>query len=74
MFFRWHFGEISQLETEQLLLRPGLADGTFLVRNSASKPGCSTLCVKSGNIVHRYRIEKKDGGIYTSVKNISLKC
>ena len=57
--FRWFFGQIKRLEAEKLLkLFP--TPGTFLIRDSESKPGDYSLSVHDGVSVKHYRIRKLD--------------
>ena len=60
---RWYFGDLSYLEAEELLLQKGLKEGTFLLRNSGSQPGCLALSVRSDTVIYHYLIHvNKDGG------------
>ena len=61
---RLNFGDLSSLEAESLLWRPGLRLGTFLVRNSSSSPGCQVLSVRTQKRVLHYIMRRNsDGGL-----------
>ena len=59
--FRWFFGAIKRAESEKLLRAAG-DKGTFLVRESESKPGDYSLSIQDGDNVKHYRIRKLDEG------------
>eukprot|EP00048_Salpingoeca_helianthica_P007780 m.114820 g.114820 ORF g.114820 m.114820 type:complete len:159 (-) comp14433_c6_seq1:70-546(-) len=42
----WFLGRTSSRACETILLQPGLAHGTFVVRESETRPGSYTLCVR----------------------------
>ena len=41
--FRWYFGPLKRADAERLLLMPHNSPGSFLVRDSESKPGDYSL-------------------------------
>ena len=57
----WFFGPIKRAEAEKLL-RAHLKRGTFLVRESESKPGDYSLSIQDGDTVKHYRIRRLDEG------------
>ncbi|KAL5457173.1 hypothetical protein EMCRGX_G034418 [Ephydatia muelleri] len=57
----WFFGAIKRAESEKLLRAAG-DKGTFLVRESESKPGDYSLSIQDGDNVKHYRIRKLDEG------------
>ena len=57
----WYFGPIKRAEAEKLL-RSSNTRGTFLVRESESKPGDYSLSIQDGDQVKHYRIRKLDEG------------
>jgi len=54
VIFRWFHGHLSGKEAEKLLVRG--KDGTFLVRESRSKPGDYVLSVKTDEKVTHFMI------------------
>ena len=59
--FSWYFGPIKRAEAEKLL-RASNCRGSFLVRESESKPGDYSLSIQDGDQVKHYRIRKLDEG------------
>ena len=57
----WYFGPIKRAEAEKLL-RANPTRGTFLLRESESKPGDYSLSIQDGETVKHYRIRKLDNG------------
>lgn len=57
----WFFGPIKRAEAEKLL-RAHEKRGTFLIRESESKPGDYSLSVQDGENVKHYRIRRLDEG------------
>uniref|UniRef100_A0A336M9C2 protein-tyrosine-phosphatase n=1 Tax=Culicoides sonorensis TaxID=179676 RepID=A0A336M9C2_CULSO len=70
---RWFHGSISGLEAEKLLLRRG-KNGSFLVRESQSKPGDYVLTVRTDDKVTHVmiRLQEKKFDIGGGVKFTSL--
>ncbi|XP_064481076.1 tyrosine-protein kinase SRK2-like isoform X1 [Ornithodoros turicata] len=57
----WFFGTVTRKEAERLLLLPGNASGTYLIRNSENSAGIFSLSVRDhnetkGDHVKHYRI------------------
>jgi tyrosine-protein phosphatase non-receptor type 11 len=50
MFYRWFHGHLSGKEAEKLILEKG-KNGSFLVRESQSKPGDYVLSVRTDDRV-----------------------
>ena len=61
LVFSWYFGPIKRAEAEKML-RASTTRGTFLVRESESKPGDYSLSIQDGETVKHYRIRKLDEG------------
>lgn len=60
----WFFGPIKRVDAEKMLLMHG-ESGSFLIRESESKPGDYSLSLRDGEIVKHYRIRSMDsGGFY----------
>ncbi|KAJ7373835.1 hypothetical protein OS493_009157 [Desmophyllum pertusum] len=60
----WFFGPIKRVDAEKMLLMHG-ESGSFLIRESESKPGDFSLSLRDGEIVKHYRIRSMDsGGFY----------
>ena len=57
----WYFGPIKRAEAEKHL-RAHPVRGTFLIRESESKPGDFSLSIQDGETVKHYRIRKLDEG------------
>lgn len=57
----WYFGPIKRAEAEKLL-RANPKRGTFLVRESESKPGDYSLSIQDGENVKHYRVRRLDEG------------
>jgi len=60
----WFFGKKTRAEASKYLNSPGNNHGSFLVRESESKPGDMSLSVKEGDIVKHYQIKRMDDGDY----------
>lgn len=59
MFFRWFHGNLSGKEAEKLILERG-KNGSFLVRESQSKPGDFVLSVRTDDKVTHVMIRWQD--------------
>lgn len=60
----WFFGPIKRVDAEKMLLMHG-ESGSFLIRESESKPGDFSLSLRDGEIVKHFRIRSMDsGGFY----------
>ncbi|XP_062871859.1 src-like-adapter 2 [Trichomycterus rosablanca] len=64
---RWLFVGLSREKAEELLLLPHNQPGSFLIRESETKPGSHSLSVRKNNRVDRhsikhYRIHRLDNG------------
>ncbi|NWV74045.1 SLAP2 protein, partial [Dasyornis broadbenti] len=63
----WLYEGISRQKAEELLLRPGIRSGSFLIRESQTRQGCYSLSVRCGEhaawaSVSHYRIHRLDNG------------
>ena len=66
LFCSWYFGAINRAKAEKFL-RANTIRGTFLVRDSESKPGNYSLSIQDGETVKHYFIRKSDeGGFFTT--------
>ena len=64
LFCSWYFGAIKGVEAERFLCANTIR-GTFLIRESESKPGDYLLGIQNGKTVKHYRIRKLDeGGLF----------
>lgn len=61
-FCSWFFGPIKRAEAEKLLRVQVHKKGTFLIRESESKPGDYSLSIQDGENVKHYRIRRLDEG------------
>ncbi|KAJ6661202.1 hypothetical protein lerEdw1_015339, partial [Lerista edwardsae] len=65
---KWFFKGLSRKETERLLIAPGNAVGSFLIRESESNPGAFSLSIRDtssqGDVVKHYKIRRMDHGGY----------
>ena len=59
--YSWFFGPIKRADAEKLL-RASPKPGTFLIRESESKPGDYSLSIQDGENVKHYRIRRMDEG------------
>ncbi|NXE12706.1 SLAP2 protein, partial [Lophotis ruficrista] len=64
---RWLYEGVSRQKAEELLLRPGNRSGSFLIRESQTRPGCYSLSVRRGeraswDSVTHYRIQRLENG------------
>lgn len=57
----WFHGLIKRTEAEKILLTSG-THGSYLIRESESKPGEHSLSVREGDNVKHYRIRNLDAG------------
>lgn len=62
----WFAGKTSTLSAESILSRR--IDGSFLIRDSESKPGSQSVSIRANNRIYHYRINKLDDGKY-ALKN-----
>ena len=70
LFSSWYFGAIKRAEAEKFL-RANTIRGTFLVRESESKPGDYSLSIQDGETVKHYRIRKSDeGGFFINKQTV----
>ena len=60
--YRWFFGPIKRAEAEKLLRINAHKKGTYLIRESESKPGDYSLSIQDGDNVKHYRIRRLDEG------------
>eukprot|EP00794_Sanderia_malayensis_P004977 gene4977-5627_t len=64
----WYFGKLRRVHAERMLLRLGQS-GTFLIRQSESKPNDYSLSIRDGDGIKHYRIRHlDDGGYYISTR------
>ncbi|XP_062981592.1 tyrosine-protein kinase Blk [Elgaria multicarinata webbii] len=65
---KWFFKGLSRKETERLLLGPGNAVGSFLIRESETSPDDFSLSIRDnssqGDVVKHYKIRSMDRGGY----------
>nr|XP_056709381.1 tyrosine-protein kinase Blk [Euleptes europaea] len=66
---KWFFQGLSRKESERLLMAPGNAVGSFLIRESETNPDAFSLSVRDnsssqGDVVKHYKIRKLDKGGY----------
>jgi hypothetical protein len=72
--FEWFHGSISKKDVDKLLTAPQNATGTFLIRESETRPGTYVLSVldddpQKGRVVKHYRIcNMDDGGCFITAK------
>eukprot|EP00056_Hartaetosiga_gracilis_P001564 m.45799 g.45799 ORF g.45799 m.45799 type:complete len:633 (+) comp10695_c0_seq1:134-2032(+) len=57
----WFFGAITRAKADKLLLNPMRKHGSFLIRESESKPGTYSLSMKDGDDVRHFRIKSVEG-------------
>ncbi|KAJ8254867.1 hypothetical protein GJAV_G00198250 [Gymnothorax javanicus] len=60
-----YHGSISK-ETGEKILQLAGQDGSYLIRDSESKPGVYCLCVLCKNYVYTYRLHKAEDGSWTA--------
>jgi fyn-related kinase len=66
----WYFGMIKRVDAEKLL-RWSSVRGTFLIRQSESKPGDFSLSLHDGVTIKHYRIRRMDaGGFFIARKSV----
>jgi len=68
----WFHGRIKRTDAEKILLLNG-HHGSFLIRESESKPGDYSLSVKEGDGVKHYHIRRMDDGGFYIARRISFK-
>nr|XP_002125218.1 tyrosine-protein kinase SRK2 [Ciona intestinalis] len=62
---QWYFGKIKRAEAERLLLMHHNTNGSFVIRNSETRPDEFSLSVRHMGEAKHYRIRKiDDGGFY----------
>ena len=61
-FFSWFFGTIKRTEAEKQLMQPFNVHGSFLVRQSESRPGSYSLSIRDMEGVKHYKIRRQDVG------------
>ncbi|KAL4630807.1 SH2 domain-containing protein 1A-like [Arapaima gigas] len=61
---RFYHGAISKQTGEKVLCAAG-KDGSYLIRNSETKPDMYCLCVLRQKFVYTYRLFQVDGGSWT---------
>ncbi|XP_061482478.1 tyrosine-protein kinase Blk isoform X2 [Rhineura floridana] len=61
---RWYFKGLSRKETERLLMAPGNAMGSFLIRESETNPDGFSLSIRDspseGDVIKHYKIRSLD--------------
>nr|BAF02920.1 protein tyrosine kinase src [Monosiga ovata] len=67
----WFHGRIKRQDAEKVLLLCG-QHGSFLIRESESKPGDYSLSVKEGDAVKHYHIRRMDDGSYFIARRIAF--
>ncbi|XP_046548135.1 tyrosine-protein kinase SRK2-like isoform X2 [Haliotis rubra] len=67
----WYFGKVSRNASEEWLLSPGYAKGTYLVRQGEASPDTYTLSVRDYDELRGYLV--KHYKIYTTRSEDSLK-
>ncbi|XP_064422741.1 SH2 domain-containing protein 1A [Latimeria chalumnae] len=60
-----YHGNIGREEGERLLATAG-KDGSYLLRDSESRPGVYCLCVLCQNLVYTYRVYQTETGSWTA--------
>ena len=73
LVMRWYFGKIKYKEAEKLLMEPFNGFGSYLVRESESRPGCYSLSVRDVNKVRQYRIHQSNGLFYVT-ERVTFEC
>nr|BAF02918.1 protein tyrosine kinase src [Monosiga ovata] len=68
----WFHGKIKRSDAEKVLLLCG-HHGSFLIRESESKPGDYSLSVKEGDAVKHYHIRRMDDGDFFIARRITFK-
>ena len=58
---QWYFGKITRADAEKKLLQTGNPTGTFLIRDSETRPGDYALSIRDGDSVKHYCIISKVG-------------
>ena len=56
----WFFGDISRVDSEQLLKQPSIEYGSFLIRKSGNKSGEYTLSLRNMEKVNHFKINRLD--------------
>lgn len=68
----WYHGRIKRAEAEKVLNMNGV-EGSFLIRESESKPGQYALSIRTGTIVKHYSIRTLDDGGYFITSRVTFK-
>ena len=58
---QWYFGKITRADAEKKLLQTGNPTGTFLIRDSETRPGDYALSIRDSDRVRHYCIISKVG-------------
>lgn len=69
----WYFGKVKRIEAEKMLLFPTNCHGSFLVRDSESRPSDYALSVRDGETVKHYRIRRSDDGNFFIARTIAFR-
>eukprot|EP00045_Choanoeca_perplexa_P006657 m.57320 g.57320 ORF g.57320 m.57320 type:complete len:503 (+) comp13722_c0_seq1:274-1782(+) len=67
----WYHGRIKRAEAEKVLVLTG-NEGSFLIRESESKPGQYALSIRTGDIVKHYSIRTLDAGGYYITSRVTF--
>ena len=70
--YRWYLGKIKYKEAEKLLMEPFNGFGSYLVRESESRPGCYALSVRDVIKVRHYMIYQSLNGLFYVTKFVSF--
>ncbi|EDR48627.1 uncharacterized protein MONBRDRAFT_44220 [Monosiga brevicollis MX1] len=68
----WYHGRIKRAEAEKVLMLTGV-EGSFLIRESESKPGQYALSIRTGDIVKHYSIRTLDEGGYYITSRVTFR-
>ncbi|CAI5455667.1 unnamed protein product [Caenorhabditis angaria] len=60
----WYLGKITRNDAEELLKKPTVRDGNFLVRQCESSPGEFSISVKFQDTVQHFKVLRDQGGKY----------
>eukprot|EP00730_Choanoeca_flexa_P017829 TRINITY_DN8623_c0_g2_i2.p1 TRINITY_DN8623_c0_g2~~TRINITY_DN8623_c0_g2_i2.p1 ORF type:complete len:504 (+),score=128.29 TRINITY_DN8623_c0_g2_i2:270-1781(+) len=67
----WYHGRIKRAEAEKVLMLTG-SEGSFLIRESESKPGQFALSIRTAEIVKHYSIRTLDAGGYYITSRVTF--